>query len=125
MANPVPAGSNVSAGTYRCTNCGYQLSVDSMEHLPPCPSRSNRTLGHPDRWRLGERPLPGPVRLLRQPSRLRTSTVPELQASGAGSLVTVTAPNFVGTARARQSPEDDAQVTLSERLGCDCPRAQP
>jgi hypothetical protein len=23
MANPVPAGSDVSAGTYRCTQCGY------------------------------------------------------------------------------------------------------
>jgi lipopolysaccharide biosynthesis regulator YciM len=41
MANPVPAGSDVSAGTYRCTNCGYELSVDSTQHLPPCPSCSN------------------------------------------------------------------------------------
>ena len=38
MANPVPAGSDVSAGTYRCTNCGNQLDVGSTKHLPPCPS---------------------------------------------------------------------------------------
>ena len=38
MANPVPAGSDVSAGTYKCTNCGYELDVDSTKNLPPCPS---------------------------------------------------------------------------------------
>lgn len=45
MANPVPAGSEVSAGTYRCTNCGYgctscgyELEVGPTEELPPCPS---------------------------------------------------------------------------------------
>jgi hypothetical protein len=27
MANPVAAGSNVSSGTYRCTNCGYELQT--------------------------------------------------------------------------------------------------
>jgi Zinc-ribbon containing domain len=37
MANPVPAGSDVSAGTYRCMNCGYELEVGSTKHLPPCP----------------------------------------------------------------------------------------
>ena len=36
MADPAPAGSDVSAGTYRCTACGYQLKVSSTEHLPPC-----------------------------------------------------------------------------------------
>ncbi len=36
MANPVPAGSDVSAGTY----CGYELDVDSTR-LPPCPSCGN------------------------------------------------------------------------------------
>ena len=25
------------AGTYRCTNCGYELEVSSTTHLPPCP----------------------------------------------------------------------------------------
>ena len=37
----VPAGSDVSAGTYKCTNCGYELEVGSTQHLPPCPSCSN------------------------------------------------------------------------------------
>jgi predicted RNA-binding Zn-ribbon protein involved in translation (DUF1610 family) len=37
MAEPVPAGSDVSAGTYQCTSCGYQLQVGSITHLPPCP----------------------------------------------------------------------------------------
>ena len=27
MADPVPAGSDVSAGTYKCTSCGNELSV--------------------------------------------------------------------------------------------------
>ena len=33
MANPAPVGSNVSAGTYRCTNCGYELNVQSVSWL--------------------------------------------------------------------------------------------
>jgi predicted RNA-binding Zn-ribbon protein involved in translation (DUF1610 family) len=37
MANPVPAGSDVSAGTYKSTSCGYDLRVSSTTHLPPCP----------------------------------------------------------------------------------------
>lgn len=41
MAEPVPAGSGVSAGTYECTECGYALEVESTEHLPPCPGCSN------------------------------------------------------------------------------------
>jgi rubrerythrin len=41
VAEPVPAGSDVSAGTYKCTRCGYQLDVDSTRHLPPCPSCNN------------------------------------------------------------------------------------
>jgi predicted nucleic acid-binding Zn-ribbon protein len=41
MANPVPAGSDVSAGTYRCTNCGYELQVGSTDHLPPCAECGN------------------------------------------------------------------------------------
>jgi predicted nucleic acid-binding Zn-ribbon protein len=41
MANPVPAGSDVSAGTYRCTNCGNQIDVQSTKHLPPCPECAN------------------------------------------------------------------------------------
>ena len=41
MAEPVPAGSDVSAGTYKCTNCGNEMSVSSTTHLPPCPSCGN------------------------------------------------------------------------------------
>jgi hypothetical protein len=37
MANPAPVGSDVSSGTYRCTNCGYEMSVQSVQSLPPCP----------------------------------------------------------------------------------------
>jgi len=39
MANPVPAGSDVSAGTYKCTSCGDD--VGSTTHLPPCPKCGN------------------------------------------------------------------------------------
>lgn len=41
MAEPVPAGSDVSAGTYRCTACGYELQTQSTKHLPPCPECGN------------------------------------------------------------------------------------
>jgi predicted nucleic acid-binding Zn-ribbon protein len=41
MANPVPAGSDVSAGTYRCTSCGNTMDVGSITHLPPCLSCGN------------------------------------------------------------------------------------
>jgi hypothetical protein len=41
MANPVPAGSDVSAGTYRCTKCGNEIDVGSSKSLPPCPSSGN------------------------------------------------------------------------------------
>jgi predicted nucleic acid-binding Zn-ribbon protein len=41
MANPVPAGSDVSAGTYRCTECGNQIDVGSSKSLPPCASCGN------------------------------------------------------------------------------------
>jgi predicted nucleic acid-binding Zn-ribbon protein len=41
VANPVPAGSDVSAGTYRCTSCGYELEVGSTKHMPPCPNCEN------------------------------------------------------------------------------------
>jgi Zn finger protein HypA/HybF involved in hydrogenase expression len=38
MADPVPAGSDVSAGTYRCTNCGNEIQMRSQSSIPPCPS---------------------------------------------------------------------------------------
>ena len=41
MANPVPAGGDVAAGTYRCTNCGNEISMGSKGHIPPCPHCGN------------------------------------------------------------------------------------
>lgn len=41
MAEPIPAGSDVSSGTYRCTNCGNEIDVGSTTHLPPCPKCGN------------------------------------------------------------------------------------
>jgi Zn finger protein HypA/HybF involved in hydrogenase expression len=40
MADPAPTGSDVSAGTYECTNCGETIQVQSVQSLPPCPSCS-------------------------------------------------------------------------------------
>jgi hypothetical protein len=37
MADPAPVGSDVQAGTYRCTNFGHELGVQSVQSLPPCP----------------------------------------------------------------------------------------
>ena len=45
MADPAPIGSDVSSGTYTCTNCGYELRTGSTTHLPPCPS-----CGGPNEW---------------------------------------------------------------------------
>lgn len=33
----VPYGSDVSAGTYKCADCGYIYSNQSKKSLPPCP----------------------------------------------------------------------------------------
>lgn len=41
MADPVRSGSDVSAGTYSCTKCGYDLQVQSVQSLPPCPKCAN------------------------------------------------------------------------------------
>jgi hypothetical protein len=49
MADTVPAGSDVSAGTYRCTDCGYELSVTSTKSLPPCSGVLKRLVAHGDR----------------------------------------------------------------------------
>jgi Zn finger protein HypA/HybF involved in hydrogenase expression len=37
----VPSGSDVSAGTFKCTNCGYKISIQSKTSLPPCPKCKN------------------------------------------------------------------------------------
>lgn len=39
--NRFPPGSDVSAGTYTCTNCGDELTVGSTKNLPPRPSCHN------------------------------------------------------------------------------------
>lgn len=41
MTEPIPAGSDVSAGTYRCTNCGNEITMDSQSSIPPCPACNN------------------------------------------------------------------------------------
>ena len=41
MTQQVEAGSDVSAGTYKCTECGNELTVQSTESLPPCPECQN------------------------------------------------------------------------------------
>jgi hypothetical protein len=41
VAEPIPAGSDVSAGTYRYTNCGNELEVQSTQSLPPCSNCNN------------------------------------------------------------------------------------
>ena len=41
MAEPAPAGSDVSSGTYKCTSCGNEIDVSSTKSLPPCPECSN------------------------------------------------------------------------------------
>lgn len=37
MAGQIPVGSDVSSGTYSCVTCGYELGVQSVQSLPPCP----------------------------------------------------------------------------------------
>ncbi len=38
----VPYGSDVSAGEFKCADCGYRLTMRSTQHLPPCPDFSKR-----------------------------------------------------------------------------------
>jgi Zn finger protein HypA/HybF involved in hydrogenase expression len=40
-AELVPAGSDVSAGSYRCSQCGTTVDARWIKHLPPCPSCGN------------------------------------------------------------------------------------
>lgn len=37
----VPYGSDVSAGTYTCDDCGHEYSNQSKTSLPPCPNFKN------------------------------------------------------------------------------------
>ncbi len=34
----VPYGSDVSAGTFKCADCGKVISMGSKTSLPPCPN---------------------------------------------------------------------------------------
>ena len=44
--NCVPYGSDVSAGEYKCVDCGYIYSNQSKTSLPPCP-KGNKKDGIP------------------------------------------------------------------------------
>ena len=35
--NSVPYGSDISAGTYACVDCGREYSGPSQSSMPPCP----------------------------------------------------------------------------------------
>ncbi len=39
-----PYGSDVSAGTYTCADCGYEYSNQSKTSLPPCPESLKKNL---------------------------------------------------------------------------------
>ncbi|RZG64709.1 hypothetical protein EXE25_16165 [Acinetobacter bouvetii] len=39
----VPYGSDVSAGTYECADCGHEYSNQSKKSLPPCPDFKENT----------------------------------------------------------------------------------
>lgn len=39
----VPYGSDVSAGTYKCADCGHEYSNQSKKSLPPCPEFDEET----------------------------------------------------------------------------------
>ena len=41
MANPVLAGSDVSADAYRCMNCGNEIQMNSTTHFASCPKCGN------------------------------------------------------------------------------------
>jgi hypothetical protein len=55
MADPVPSGSDVSAGTYTCTKCGYELKTGSTEPAA-MPAVRQRVMEHGDRRRQRQRP---------------------------------------------------------------------
>lgn len=38
-----PYGSDASAGTFECADCGYTLSMQSVSSLPPCPKYKQST----------------------------------------------------------------------------------
>jgi hypothetical protein len=40
VADPIPSGSDVTSGTYRCTECGQTLEIGSAS-IPPCLNCAN------------------------------------------------------------------------------------
>jgi Zn finger protein HypA/HybF involved in hydrogenase expression len=42
-AETIPSGSDVSSGTYRCTECGKEITSGSAKSLPPCPQCNNNS----------------------------------------------------------------------------------
>jgi zinc ribbon family protein len=45
VADLVAPGTVVSAGSYKCSNCGHVLRLHSNESLPPCPNCAGPGLG--------------------------------------------------------------------------------
>jgi hypothetical protein len=43
----IPYGGDVSAGKFRCSDCGCEITVRSVDSLPPCPNFKKST--HPKR----------------------------------------------------------------------------
>jgi predicted nucleic acid-binding Zn-ribbon protein len=41
VADPIPSGSDVSAGTYQCTECGNTITMGSEKSIPPCANCGN------------------------------------------------------------------------------------
>ena len=41
MSDPIPAGSDVPAGTFSCAQCGFELMIVAPTHMPPCPNCAN------------------------------------------------------------------------------------
>ena len=41
--NYVPYGSDVSAGTFECVDCGHQYSNQAKTSIPPCPRYKKST----------------------------------------------------------------------------------
>lgn len=42
MAKCIPYGSDASSGTYKCVDCGHEMSRQSSTSLPPCPERNKK-----------------------------------------------------------------------------------
>ena len=43
----IPYGSDVSAGTYKCADCGYEYDSQSTTSMPPCPQLKKQA--HPQK----------------------------------------------------------------------------